>query len=191
MLIIGYQLLMVVVPCVRCFWTILACSTLSVGSLSKSMLSSPHVQGIISQVDSWWVVWSEFAGAECLFPSLDFTNENRNLPLQKLSMQPFPGVFNPWNIFQMCFFWSKDAEISPGLWAPSGSSARAWSFASATSKLSSTCEVFEGKNPSVEKTWQQKFPSGTWQKLNVDQCLFPFSVAAIVIYSHSNPCFFG
>ena len=107
MLIIGYQLLMVVVPCVRCFWTILACSTLSVGSLSKSMLSSPHVQGIISQVDSWWVVWSEFAGAECLFPSLDFTNENRNLPLQKLSMQPFPGVFNPWNIFQMCFFGRK------------------------------------------------------------------------------------
>ena len=73
----------------------------------------PMFRGIISQVDSWWVVWSEFAGAECLFPSLDFTNENRNFPLQKLSMQPFPGVFNPWNIFQMCFCWSKDPEISP------------------------------------------------------------------------------
>lgn len=28
-------------------------------------------------------------------------------------MPPFPGVFNPWNIFQMCFCWSKDLEISP------------------------------------------------------------------------------
>ena len=103
MLINGYQLLMVVVPCVPCFWTILACSTLSVGSFSKSMLPSPHVQG--DDLSGGFLMG--FAGAECLFPSLDFTNENRNLPLQKLSMQPFPGVFNPWNIYQMCFFCRK------------------------------------------------------------------------------------